>query len=283
MLRFFADDGEWIHVAVEGNGPPVVFLHGWTSSHREWLPFARELADLMTGYCWDARGHGGHRLHAPAAPTVERMARDLANLMAHFRLRKPVLVGHSMGALTLWEYIRRFGCGAIGKLCLVDQSPRLVTREDWDLGIYGAFSVDHNTGFIEKMRTDFPEAVLQLAAYGNNSRARAAYEKNSKGFQRAREALKELDPVPLIALWESLSRQDYRDVLPAIGVPVLLIYGAESNFYGLETARYVTRMIPGAELHIYEGADHSPHVWQRERFLRDLRRFALGRAENSGK
>lgn len=41
--------------------------------------------------------------------------------------------------------------------------------------------------------------------------------------------------------------------------------------------------MPGAELHIYESADHSPYVWQRERFLRDLRRFALGRAENSGK
>jgi non-heme chloroperoxidase len=61
--------------------------------------------------------------------------------------------------------------------------------------------------------------------------------------------------------------------LGKIDVPTLLIYGEVSNFYTVEAARYVQSHIPQAELHIYEGTDHSPHLWQVERFVRDLLGF----------
>jgi len=32
-------------------------------------------------------------------------------------------------------------------------------------------------------------------------------------------------------------------------------------------------MLPAGLLHIYEGTDHSPHQWQRERFVRELMAF----------
>ena len=35
MTHFLADDGEKIHVKISGEGPPMVLLHGWTSSHRD--------------------------------------------------------------------------------------------------------------------------------------------------------------------------------------------------------------------------------------------------------
>jgi len=53
----------------------------------------------------------------------------------------------------------------------------------------------------------------------------------------------------------------------------MLVYGGQSNFYSNDAARYVAREIPDAILHIYEGTDHSPHQWQRERFARDLLHF----------
>jgi pimeloyl-ACP methyl ester carboxylesterase len=71
----------------------------------------------------------------------------------------------------------------------------------------------------------------------------------------------------------SLAAADYRDVLGKIDVPVLLVYGGESNFYGKRTAEYVRDRIPGAVLRIYEGADHSPHQSEPERFVRDLLAF----------
>ena len=102
MSHFIADDGAKIHVRVSGEGPPIVMLHGWTSSHHEWAPFLNDLNRRHRVYRWDARGHGGHPADNGDPPTAERMARDFANLLDHYGLGKVVAVGHSMGALNGW-------------------------------------------------------------------------------------------------------------------------------------------------------------------------------------
>lgn len=274
MLQFVADDGEIIHYKVAGNGPAIIMLHGWTASHQEWFPFLAELQKHHTVYRWDARGHGGHPLRSKTPVTVARMARDLANWLGHCGIEDACAVGHSMGALTLWQYIRDFGSARLGRICLIDQSPRLVTDGDWRHGIYGDFDTARSQRFLDDLRTDFAESVLRLGALGLNARARQKYEENAKGWERSRAALRQQAPGPLIDCWKSLTEADYRDVLETIDVPALLIYGGESNFYHEETAHYVRNRISDALLHIYEGTDHSPHQWQRERFIHDILDFA---------
>jgi non-heme chloroperoxidase len=276
LRHFVADDGEPIHLRVLGHGAPVVLLHGWTQSHAEWTYFQGELARRHRVFAWDARGHGGHRLRTGALPTVQRMARDLRNLLDAYALERAVVVGHSMGALTIWEHVRQHGTRGIGRLCLIDQSPRLLTDEQWPHGIYGDFDPGRARDFLEALHDDFAEAVLRLGAYGRNARAREMYERNARGWQRVREQLRALDPVPLIEIWKSLAEADYRDVLERIDVPALLVFGEQSNFYGPGAARWVRERIPRAVLHVYEGTDHSPHQWQRERFLADLAAFVDG-------
>lgn len=273
MSHFFADDGAKIHVSISGDGPPLVMLHGWTSSHQEWFPFLAALNVHHRVYRWDARGHGGHPLGDHSAPTVERMARDLQNLLDHYRLDAVSAVGHSMGALTLWQYIRDFGTGRLSRLCFIDQSPKLVTDEHWPHGIYGNFDALRATQLLTDLQEDFAEGVLKLTAFGLNERAREKYLAGANGWQKSREALRRQDPGPLIACWQSLTAADYRDVLQRIDIPSLLIYGGASNFYHGQTAHYVANQIPDALLHIYEGTDHSPHQWQRERFARELVAF----------
>ena len=75
MMHFVADDGEKIYLQVSGHGSPIIMLHGWTASHREWSPFLDPLTPQHRVYRWDARGHGGHRLTRDPVPTVQRMAR----------------------------------------------------------------------------------------------------------------------------------------------------------------------------------------------------------------
>lgn len=276
MSHFLADDGEKIHVHISGNGPPVVMLHGWTASHRDWFPFLSELNAHHQVFRWDARGHGGHSLTRPTVPTVERMARDLHNLLEHFDLADTTVVGHSMGALTLWQYIRDFGADRLTKVCFIDQSPKLLTDDSWEHGIYGDFDRERSRAFSASLNENFAEAVLKLTAFGLNARARQKYLDNAPGWQKSRDQLGGLNPGPLIACWESLTEADYRDVLEKINIPAMLVYGSESNFYHTDTARYVASRIPRALLHIYEGTDHSPHQWQRERFVRDLMDFIAG-------
>ena len=273
MSHFLADDGAKIHVKVSGEGSPIVMLHGWTSSHQEWFPFLAELHKRHRIFRWDARGHGGHPLGDKTPPTAERMARDLQNLLDHFRLDKVVAVGHSMGALTLWQYIRDFGTRRLEKLCLIDQSPKLLTEPGWEHGIYGDFGADKALELMRNLEEDFAEGVLRLTAFGLNERATEKYIAGASGWERSRAALRAQDPSPLISCWESLTSADYRDVLQKIDVPSMLVYGGCSNFYRTETAHYVANRIPNSILHIYEETDHSPHQWQRERFARELMTF----------
>lgn len=76
MSHFLADDGEKIHIQVSGEGAPIVFLHGWTSSHQDCFPFVGALNAHRRVYRWDARGHGAHAAHTGKPPTIERMAGD---------------------------------------------------------------------------------------------------------------------------------------------------------------------------------------------------------------
>lgn len=273
MSHFFADDGAKIHVAISGDGPPLIMLHGWTSSHQEWFPFLAELNPVHRVFRWDARGHGGHPLGQHTPPTAARMARDLHNLLDHYALDKACIVGHSMGALTLWQYIRDFGTHRLSRACFIDQSPKLLTDSTWQHGIYGEFDEEQARHLLSQLRENFAEGVLKLTAFGLNERAREKYLANASGWQKSRELLRQQNPLPLIECWQSLTAADYRDVLQNIDIPSLLVYGGASNFYHSNTARYVASQIPNAILQIYEGTDHSPHQWQRERFARELIAF----------
>ena len=273
MRQFVADDGEIIHYVTTGEGPPIVLLHGWTSSHLDWTPFLDAFAARHRVLCPDARGHGGHALKTATAPNLARMAEDLHQLLAVGDLTHATLVGHSMGALTVWQYLRDFGAERVAHAVIIDQSPRLVTDADWPHGIYGDFDAERNTNFIAALEHDFAEAVLRLVAEGMNAEAARRYLRNGKGIQSVRRQLRSLAPKPLIDCWRSLTDADLRDSLAAIPIPVLLVYGEHSEFYTLEAARTVHARIPDATLRIYEGTDHSPHLWQRERFAGDVLTF----------
>ena len=267
---FQADDGEVLHVHLSGSGTPLLLLHGWTASHAAWAPLLQPLSGPYQLLRPDARGHGGHALRINPAPDVQRLARDVINLLDHYGLTQVVAVGHSMGALTLWQCLRDFGGARFSHLVFIDQSPKLVTDAGWPCGIYGNFDAAASQRLMDDLAQDFVEAVLRLIAFGLNDKARATYLRNSSGWRAAREALASVDPAPVMAIWKSLVAADYRDVLPGIHVPTLLAYGTASNFYTLETARYVANHTPQAQLSLYEGADHGPHLADPVRFAAEL-------------
>ena len=83
----------------EACGPPVVLAHGMTDNARCYERVIDHLAPKYEVIAYDARGHGGSgRIGGGVAP--DAMVGDLAALIAALRLEQPVLVGHSMGAVT---------------------------------------------------------------------------------------------------------------------------------------------------------------------------------------
>lgn len=80
----------------EGNGYPLIILHGLYGASDNWLPVAHLLNPFFRVILPDLRNHG----HSPHHPlhTYEAMTEDVAALIDSLHLSvKPHLVGHSMG------------------------------------------------------------------------------------------------------------------------------------------------------------------------------------------
>jgi pimeloyl-ACP methyl ester carboxylesterase len=88
-------NGLRIAYRLEGEGQPVVFLHGFFGDHSVWRrPF--ELADEYRVVAWDAPGCGGSST-PPADWLLSDYASCLAGFIAALGLKRPHLVGNSFG------------------------------------------------------------------------------------------------------------------------------------------------------------------------------------------
>jgi len=101
-VQFFHHDGFRLAFREEGQGEPVLLIHGFASSGRiNWVApgWFRILADA--GYravAIDNRGHGNSdKSHDPAVYTPELMADDAAALLHHLGIEKAHVMGYSMG------------------------------------------------------------------------------------------------------------------------------------------------------------------------------------------
>ncbi len=87
-----------MHYAVYGNGEkPLVLIHGNARSHKDLDETARYLANDYTVYSIDSRCHG--ESSDPGEISYELMAKDVKEFCEKLKIEKPLLVGHSDGAI----------------------------------------------------------------------------------------------------------------------------------------------------------------------------------------
>ncbi|MFF3663841.1 alpha/beta fold hydrolase [Streptomyces olivochromogenes] len=113
-------NGTLIHSVVGGEGEPVVLLHGWPQTWREWRYMLRPLADLgYTVVAPDLRGTGGSAV-TETGYDKDNQARDVHELLQALALTGPVrMVGHDIGGMVAFSYARLYP-EQVHKLALVD-------------------------------------------------------------------------------------------------------------------------------------------------------------------
>lgn len=99
---FFDSDGVRIHYQIEGEGPPVVLVHGFLATgDLNWRTngVIQRLAAEHRVVVVDNRGHG--KSDQPLSPDAygEAMAADVVRLMDHLAIEKAHIVGYSMGGM----------------------------------------------------------------------------------------------------------------------------------------------------------------------------------------
>jgi pimeloyl-ACP methyl ester carboxylesterase len=99
----FHSDGTTIAYLDEGEGPPVLLIHGFASSARvNWVDPGWVAALNRAGHrvvAFDNRGHGASgKLYDPAAYHLPIMAEDARQLLDHLGIARAAVLGYSMGA-----------------------------------------------------------------------------------------------------------------------------------------------------------------------------------------
>jgi pimeloyl-ACP methyl ester carboxylesterase len=126
-MQHFDSDGVDIAFRDEGEGAPVLLVHGFASSSRiNWVNpgwFAALSAAGFRAIAIDNRGHGeSEKLYAPSDYSVAKMADDAARLLDHLGIETADVIGYSMGgriavalAIEHPDRVRRLVLGGVGE------------------------------------------------------------------------------------------------------------------------------------------------------------------------
>ena len=121
-------DGTKLAYEERGTGEPAfVFVHGWTCDRSFFAPQAEHFARRHRVVSVDLRGHG--ESDKPEGPySIATFADDIAYLMERLGLGRAVVVGHSMGGITVLQLAAAHP-DRVAAIVMVDPAPFSIPPE----------------------------------------------------------------------------------------------------------------------------------------------------------
>lgn len=113
-LRHLEIGGRRLAYRSAGRGPALVLLHGISSGSGSWVCQLEQLSREFTLVAWDAPGYGQSAPLATATPSALDYAAVLQDLVVALELERPLLLGHSLGAMIGAAYASRYPDGVRG-------------------------------------------------------------------------------------------------------------------------------------------------------------------------
>lgn len=249
---FVSVDGLSLAYVEEGEGAPILYVHGNTGSKRWFervmrLPGHRVIAVDMPNFGFSD----------PLAGTVDldRYADVVAAFVKAKGIDRPILVGHSLGGAVAISLVSRYPALWRG-LILVDSGPPsgLVTPED-------------RHPLIEMMRQN-PAFLAQALKAVVPTLADEAF------FQALVADASRMASPAWVGNAIALSRFDYRGKCSSFEGPALVLWGRKDVIVTEPMARETAEAFPNARLEILEGVGHSVMVEDPGLFLRLVADFA---------
>ena len=88
------------------NAPPIILIHGWAMDSTIWFYAKRELAKNFRVICWDLPGMGKSKVASGSDISLEAFANNLRMVIGMTGDAKVLLVGHSIGGMTIQTLAR---------------------------------------------------------------------------------------------------------------------------------------------------------------------------------
>lgn len=253
---------EW-HYDVEGEGQRLLFIHGWGVDKKIWrqqLKFFSQFYRVMTV---DLPGHGKSSWERVA---LEDMARDLKDLFGRMEFPEATIIGSSLGGLLALKFYEYFPA-SVERLIFVGAMPKFSRSPDYPHGL----DIEKMRKLGGKLASDYPAIV--------NVFFRSLFTRQERQTRRFKwiQKFRRTDQVPLKkALMEYLDimeREDLREVLKGVKVPIQFINGREDEICTKETVAFMRKLSPGSRFDFFDQCGHFPFLSKPHEFNQVMEEF----------
>ncbi|MFJ4428980.1 alpha/beta fold hydrolase [Streptomyces bobili] len=245
----------------EGDGSPLVLIHGHPFDKSMWSPQFKEFA----GSRWrllapDLRGYGISSV-VPGKTLLRTFAEDIASFLDAMELDRVILGGLSMGGQIVMEFCRLFPDRVLG-LVLADTFAAAETPEGKQI------RNDTADRLLREGMAGYAEEVLDKMVAPRTIEARPTVAEHVRRMMRDTPAAG-----AAAALRGRAERPDYRKLLTQITVPSLIVVGQNDEYTPVADALDMHERVKGSTLAIIQGAAHMPNLEQPEAFNAALCEF----------
>jgi 3-oxoadipate enol-lactonase len=236
-------NGVRLNVLDEGDGHPLVFLHGMGGSWRDWEPQLDHLRDRYRCIVIEHRGHGRSEATRGAYST-DLFAADAAAVCRHLGVGHAYVVGLSMGGM-IAQKLALAEPDLVEALVLCDTGTHLGTRgaqflRDWAARVRATGMVD-SRGVVNPEATGFSRWTVEHQPHVARNNMREAESADPDAWARAAEAV---------------AAHDTRADIGRITAPCLLVWGEEDPAVPVERAQPLADALGGAPLVVLPDAGH---------------------------
>jgi pyruvate dehydrogenase E2 component (dihydrolipoamide acetyltransferase) len=228
-----------------GEGPPVVFIHGFGGDLYSWQFNQEALAENHVTYALDLPGHGGSSKDLGSGRAdVGALATAVLDFMDARQIAKAHLVGHSLG-------------GAIALALALDHRERVASATLLSSAALGPeINMAYIDGFMQARRRKQLQPVLEMLVADPAMVSREMIEEVLK-YKRLDGVEAALDRVAGDAFAGGRQALELTGRLAGLSVPVQVIWGRKDQILPV---RHAEGLPAGVQVTVLDDAGHMPHM-----------------------
>ncbi len=253
----------------EGNGPPLVIVHGLYGSSDNWINIGKRLSEKHTVYMLDQRNHG----RSPFADThtYNNLRDDLEEFFEQHNIEKATLLGHSMGGKVAMWFAADFP-EKVKKLIIADIAPKnyLLLKDDSQFYLHQNILLAMQEIDFSKIKSrndvdDFMAEKLDNKQIRQFLLKNVVIDKNTKQYKWRVNAEVLYDYLEEIV--SGVNKNWLDDRIPVTSYPVIFIRGMKSKYILPEDEKLINEIYPDSRIIDIPDAGHWLHAEQPEKFM----------------
>ena len=260
-----------LHYETYGDGPPILFLHGFGASSYTWNNLVKPLSETNKVILLDLKGHGYSPKPADKAYSLQTQAELVLAFIREHNLHDLTIVGHSLGggiALLTSLQLHTWAANPLSYLILID-------------------SVAHSQPlplFVRVLRLPFigplvptviptktqVRHILKLAFWDDSKITEEMIEAYSAPLRLpgSRQALAETAKQMVPTNIEEIAAR-----YPTLTTPTLILWGSHDEIVPIDVGRRLHDAVSNSKFVVVEHSGHIPHEEMPDSVVLEIRKF----------